>query len=122
MQLTFRRRAWIGRLLVADSDIRVQSTSLADNRQLVLRRSVRTGIERRRDALVDFDGVLVLASIPVRRRYLTFANRRRMTSQDVQVAANVLLRIELEEVGQELRRSFAWPVGLYGRHSRKIVA
>ena len=94
----------------------MQSTSLADNRQLVLRRSIRSGIERRCDTLVDFDGVLVLTGISVRRRYLTFANRRRMTCQDVEVAANVLLRVELEEVGQEFRCSLAWPVDLYDRH------
>lgn len=112
MQLIIRRRAWIGRLLIAYSDIRVESTSLADNRQFVMRRSVRTRVERRRHALVGFDCVFVLAGIPVRRRYLAFANRRRVTCQDVQVAADILLRIKLEEVGQELRCGLARPVDL----------
>jgi len=52
-----------------------------------------------------FDGVLVLASISVRRWRLTLTNQRRMGREDV--ASDVLLRIELEEIGQELWRSLA---------------
>jgi hypothetical protein len=47
----------------------------------------------------------VLASISVRRWRLTLTNQRRMGREDV--ASDVLLRIELEEIGQELWRSLA---------------
>ena len=64
--------------------------------------------------MVDFDGVLVLAGISVRRWCLTLAERRRMGREDV--ASDVLLRIELKEIGQELRRGLAWTVRVDDGH------
>lgn len=58
---------------------------------------MRARVKRRRDALVGFDCVFVLTSISVRRGCLALAYRRRMGCEDV--AADVLLWIELEEVG-----------------------
>ena len=61
-----------------------------------------------------FDGVLVLASISMGRWRLALANKRRMGREDV--ASDVLLRIELEEISQELWRSLAWSIYVDDRH------
>jgi len=50
----------------------------------------------------------------VRRWRLALADERRMSREDV--ASDVLLRIELEEVGQELWRSLAWTAHMDGGH------
>lgn len=55
-----------------------------------------------------FDGVVVLAGISVRRWRLTLADQWRMGRENV--ASDVLLRIELEEIDQELWRSLAWTI------------
>jgi hypothetical protein len=61
-----------------------------------------------------FDGVLVLASISMGRWRLALAKQRRMGREDV--ASDVLLRIELEEISQELWRSLAWSIYVDDRH------